>query len=698
MGTGASTGNPDKAVVLDKHAVPPPDLIAEAVSLGRCIPCELAGPYALASYHSNTQGRAMGFESAAAYDTWFAAERARLAAFGSWEAWRAAANALEATSAEFAMGYGHHAMGANFDLSATRPRLEEERRKMIAAYEEPCSEAAAAEPGPFKRLTTEVGYASRPAQQGKKLHGSQLQPHSTIEDLYRGSVEALPALAALAREVGVAGAAAAGDAAVPVPFAWSLKKLGRVRKKLVEKYEGHVNKVSDVARASITFQTLRELLAGFDHVLSVAADATAGADDGGEGDDNSGKLRLVTVKNRFCHPCDGYADVLLNLSVGPSGTIVELQLHLARIYAVKGESGHGLFKWIRRIVLDEDSVYEGDEVTKGGIVWRHGQGSMRWASGARYEGGWHNGARHGHGRYVFPDGDVFDGEFLKDRFHGQGTYKSDDGSVFVGRFEEGKKALGAYLFVSGSAQCSAWDAKTGKLMVGEGVKWSRDRQDAWLCQDGEAQGAPVPLERAAEIAVRLGLAAELAPPPVHLELAEGEKAEEPAGPPDEREVTKGLALATQKFVRAADGSTVRLLYTARNDTADVLFELSADFKGSKGVELMPPPPPADGGTPKAGTPIAGKPKAGKPKAGTPKAGTPKAKGPKLKATVQVPPGATVQVAELKVNGADGFALKLKMGCSRQRAGGGGAAPEARKAGLLAAGKRAAAVGGEYGGF
>ena len=162
---------------------------------------------------------------------------------------------------------------------------------------------------------------------------------------------------------------------------------------------------------------------------------------------------------------------------------------------------------------------------------------------------------------------------------------------------------------------------------------------------------------------------------------------------------KGLALATQKFVRTTDGSTARLLYTARNDTADVLFELSADFKGSKGVELVPPPPAA-GGTPKAGNPIAGKPKAGKPKpkAAKPKADTPKAKGSKLKATVQVPPGATVQVAELKVNGADGFALKLKMGYSRQRAGGGGAAPEARRTGLLAAGKRAAGVGGEYGGF
>ena len=642
MGSAASCQGPAK---LDKHAVPPRGVINEALLTGRCIPCELAGPYALGSYHKNTDGRAMGFESAASFDAWFEAERARLAAYVNWERWREHADALETCSAEFVMVYGHHAMGGrNFDLSATRPRLEAERRAMIAAYEAPRHDAAAASPAAFHLLTTDEKYAS-------STSAKALQPHSTIAALFRGSIEALPQLAQLARDASLAGAAAAaeseaaaeaaatGTAEEQGAFSWSVKKLGRVSKKLVEKYEGKISRVNDVARASIVFRTLAGLLAGFDHVLRVAPAATAataagGVGEGGEGEEEGRggrQLELACVKNRFVTPCDGYSDVLLNMRCA-NGTLVELQLHLASIYAVKGEAGHGLYKWIRRILLDVDELYDGDKVERNGIVLRHGQGSMLWASGARYEGGWINGLREGQGTYTFPDGDAYVGAFENDKMHGEGRYSSNDGSSFVGRFEQGRKACGVYYFVSGAAQASAWDKEGGRQMVGEGVKWSRDRQTAWLAQDGEASGAPIPLKRASEIAAGLGVGGEL-PPSVHLALIEGEEA---VGPPDEREVTKGLTLVVQKFTRKVDGATARLVYEARNATDDMQFELSADFKGSKGVELV-------------------------------------GAGSKLKATVQVPPGGeVVRVAELKVNGADGFALKINVGCVRQRAGAAGA--------------------------
>jgi len=46
---------------------------------------------------------------------------------------------------------------------------------------------------------------------------------------------------------------------------------------------------------------------------------------------------------------------------------------------------------------------------------RHGQGTLFYSSGARYEGQWQHGKKHGQGVYQFEDGSVFTGEFAEDR-------------------------------------------------------------------------------------------------------------------------------------------------------------------------------------------------------------------------------------------------------------------------------------------
>lgn len=46
---------------------------------------------------------------------------------------------------------------------------------------------------------------------------------------------------------------------------------------------------------------------------------------------------------------------------------------------------------------------------------RHGEGTLFYSNGARYEGQWQQGKKHGRGVYVFEDGHVFSGHFLDDR-------------------------------------------------------------------------------------------------------------------------------------------------------------------------------------------------------------------------------------------------------------------------------------------
>ena len=85
-------------------------------------------------------------------------------------------------------------------------------------------------------------------------------------------------------------------------------------------YITNPSKVVDVVRSSAVFHSLLE--------LNSAIEAFVGL---------GGEIRVVRVKDRFSKPQgSGYRDAMLNLIVkGADGLVVELQLHLRDIIALK---------------------------------------------------------------------------------------------------------------------------------------------------------------------------------------------------------------------------------------------------------------------------------------------------------------------------------------------------------------------------
>ena len=86
-------------------------------------------------------------------------------------------------------------------------------------------------------------------------------------------------------------------------------------------------------------------------------------------------------------------------------------------------------------------IYEGS--------WRnnrsHGQGSLKWPSGAVYKGEWRNGRIEGKGQYFFADGAIYDGEMKDGKSHGYGKYTYVDGRTYEGQFENDKQhGFGVY--------------------------------------------------------------------------------------------------------------------------------------------------------------------------------------------------------------------------------------------------------------
>ena len=82
-----------------------------------------------------------------------------------------------------------------------------------------------------------------------------------------------------------------------------------------------------------------------------------------------------------------------------------------------------------------------------------------------------------------------------------------DGASHEGEFAEGVNEARqghAYTFANGEVCVGRFEAGA---LVGQGVKWSADRTEAWEVQAGK-QVRGIPLDEAAKIAARIGL-----PPP-----------------------------------------------------------------------------------------------------------------------------------------------------------------------------------------
>ena len=60
---------------------------------------------------------------------------------------------------------------------------------------------------------------------------------------------------------------------------------------------------------------------------------------------------------------------------------------------------------------------------------RHGQGTMTWASGAKYVGQYKDDKKHGEGTNTYASGDKYVGQFKDYKRHGLGKYTFADGTV-----------------------------------------------------------------------------------------------------------------------------------------------------------------------------------------------------------------------------------------------------------------------------
>ncbi len=181
-------------------------------------------------------------------------------------------------------------------------------------------------------------------------------------------------------------------------------------------------------------------------------------------------------------------------------------------------------------------VYEGKYNAAGE---REGYGTMRFATGSVYEGQWKGGKQEGRGTYRFANGDVYEGEYkggkeerrgtyrhaeghvyegeFKECIHGRGTYRYADGGVFEGEFKvnkmdgpgtlraaDGSIVVGFFRESASRAFIVSGCSINAGTLVGEGVKWSADRQTAVRLLDGQDQ-EEISLEEARRVAAEHGL-------------------------------------------------------------------------------------------------------------------------------------------------------------------------------------------------
>ena len=195
----------------------------------------------------------------------------------------------------------------------------------------------------------------------------------------------------------------------------------------------------------------------------------------------------------------------------------QVQLHLVEmIKAKKSGAGHKMYKVCRRVltgpIVKEDTYClevvgkelrgEGERNAQGE---REGRGTMVYASGDMYEGQWRAGKKHGQGKYTTATGDVYEGEYVENVREGHGKLSFATGDVYEGGFVDGKKhGVGTYTTAYGRVSAGYFDAGA---MVGQGVRWSFDRAEAWELQEGKKVRS-IPLLDAKKIAERIGL-----PPP-----------------------------------------------------------------------------------------------------------------------------------------------------------------------------------------
>ncbi|MDP5253477.1 MULTISPECIES: phosphoribosylglycinamide formyltransferase [unclassified Vibrio] len=109
-----------------------------------------------------------------------------------------------------------------------------------------------------------------------------------------------------------------------------IKTSQRAQQKISDKLQGEARGLTDIVRGSLIANSIPELVASFDAL--------------------SQRAQLVQIKNRFKNPKpSGYRDINLLLRLPSSDLIVEVQLHLNKISAIKNGPEHDGYQNIQRI-------------------------------------------------------------------------------------------------------------------------------------------------------------------------------------------------------------------------------------------------------------------------------------------------------------------------------------------------------------
>lgn len=149
-----------------------------------------------------------------------------------------------------------------------------------------------------------------------------IQPYTDFDALYALAGSAQDELATLTKQI-----ALMSQTSAVIP---AIKSAERAQAKIANKHDGAVEKITDLARSSIIAKNSQELITVYE-LLEQETD-------------------IVQVKNRFNNPKqNGYRDINLLVRLPKTQMVVEVQLHLDRIEAIKNGPEHDNYAKIQQI-------------------------------------------------------------------------------------------------------------------------------------------------------------------------------------------------------------------------------------------------------------------------------------------------------------------------------------------------------------